>query len=265
MFLPSSFPERIKNDKRNVVFKTRQKCKYLDGSDPLCAMKLDLLCHLWTILLVHNMISVKTKPLANNFKSNKRLRNQRLTSQSYVNVQGNGFHSLSQKENKGLKTRLRRNITDMLETGTTELDLGDKSTTHTESSSNSNYGLDVSEDLPNDDRIEWKGFSMHSNHATSKANPVDKDNGKEVSRTNANVDRNVQKANKDQANVLLQLVMSTSIPGENPMLEHTPRLMFPFKKNPQPQQVGKEIELKTNIVTLKFENVNIRKYDMKRF
>ena len=146
----------------------------------------------------------------------------------------------------------------MFEMGITEFNLGDKSATHTESSSNINYGLDVAEDLPNDDRIAWEGFSMHSNNATSKANPVDKDNGKKVNRTNANVDRNLQKTNKDQRNVsFLQLVMSTSLPGQNTMSEHTPRLMFPVKKNPQPQQVGKEIEFKANIVTFKFESVKI--------
>ena len=218
-------------------------------------MKLDLLYHIWTILLVHNIVSVKTRPLADNFK----------TSQTDVNAQGNGLHSLAQKGNnfhsidfekfdKDIKTRLKRNISNMLQTGTTEFYLSDKPITHTESSSNTNYGLDVSQDLPKDDKVAWKEFSTYSNHVTPSANPLDRDYGKEVSKTSANMkDRKSQKANKDQRNVsFLQIVWSTSIPGKNFMSEHIPRLVFPFKKNPQPQQVSKEIKLKHKMSRFSF-------------
>ena len=221
-------------------------------------MKLDLLCHIWTILLVHNIVSVKTRPLADNFKSNK-------TSQTDVNAQGNGLHSLPQKGNnfnsndfekfdKEIKTRLKRNISNMLQTRTIEFYLSDKPITHTESSSNSNYGLHVSQDLPKDDKVAWKELSTYSNHVTPNANPVDRNYGKEVSKTSANMkDRKSQKANKDQRNAsFLQVVLSTSIPGENFMSEHIPRLVFPFKKNPQPQQVGKKIKLKRKMLRSSF-------------
>ena len=221
-------------------------------------MKLDLLCHIWTILLVHNIVSVKTRPLADNFKSKK-------TSQTDVNAQGNSLHSPPQKGDnfhridfekfdKEIKTRLKRNISNMLQTGTTEFYLSDKPITHTESSSNTNYGLDVSQDLQKDDKVAWKEFSTYTNNVTPKANPVDRDNGKEVSKTSANMkERKSQKANKDQRNVsFLQVVLSTSIPGENFMSEHIPRLVFPFKKNPQPQQVGKKIKLKREMSRFSF-------------
>ena len=213
-------------------------------------MKLDLLCHIWTILLVHNIVSVKTRPLADNFKSNK-------TSQTDVNTQENSLHSLPQKGNnfhsvdfkkfdKEMKTRLKRKISDILQTGTTDFYLSNKPVTHIESSSNTNYGLDVSQDLPKDDKVAWKEFSMYSDNVTPKANPVDRDNGKEISETYANMKgRKVQKTNKDQRNIsYLQLVLSTSRPGENFISEQPPRLVFPFKKNPQPQQVSKDIKLK---------------------
>ena len=221
-------------------------------------MKLDLLCHIWTILLVHNIVSVKTRPLADNFKSKK-------TSQTDVNAQGNSHHSPPQKGDnfhsidfekfdKEIKTRLKRNISNMLQTGTTEFYLSDKPVTHTESSSNTNYGLDVSQDLQKDDKVALKEFSTYTNNVTPKANPVDRDNGKEVSKTSANMkERKSQKANKDQRNVsFLQVVLSTSIPGENFISEHTPRLVFPFKKNPQPQQVGKKIKLKHKMSRFRF-------------
>ena len=204
------------------------------------------------------MVSVKTRPLADNFKSNK-------TSQADVNAQSNGLNSLPQKGNnfhsidfekfdKEIKTRLKRNISNMLQTGTTEFYLSDKPITHTESSSNTNYVLDVSQDLPKDDKVEWKDFSTYSNHVTPSANPLDRDYGKEVSKTSANMkDRKSQKANKDRRNVsFLQVVLSTSIPGENFISEHTPRLVFPFKKNPQPQQVGKKIKLKREMSRFRF-------------